>query len=194
MRLLLCNTPRELGFYCTVCVGLCTCKYMGLGQVESPSEIGKRQINSCTTTAATAHQTARRCKAPKCFATPVNPSKVPSTVHRLQLTWTQSPLASRSSRDPSSSQRAAMACVWPRTGIVPSLKKQVGDFCCVVPVTFGPRGWPVSINGTDPARLGADFSIARRMRSPADGTYDVSDSHPLSALQLFATRPGRTRR
>lgn len=155
VRLLLCNTPRELGFYCTVCVGLCTCKYMGLGQVESPSEIGKRQINSCTTTAATAHQTARRCKAPKCFATPVNPSKVPSTVHRLQLTWTQSPLASRSSRDPSSSQRAAMACVWPRTGIVPSLKKQVGNFS--LRGTCDLRASRLWLS-TDPARLGVDFS------------------------------------
>jgi hypothetical protein len=32
-----------------------------------------------------------------------------------------------------------MACVWSRTGIVP-LKRQVGNFGCAVPVTFGPQG------------------------------------------------------
>lgn len=153
------------------CIGLCMCKYMEHEVENLPTRYSTvLTANNCNNTSDSTW-----LQGAELHGYPGQP--IQGTIYRAQasasLDSISSPLASRFGRDQSSSHSVLL---WRAFGLErgssPSRSKSVN---------FLLRGtcdlWASRLClSTDPARLGADFSIARRMRSPADGTYDVSDS------------------
>ncbi|UKZ62192.1 uncharacterized protein TrAtP1_003447 [Trichoderma atroviride] len=150
--------------------------------------MGKRQINSCNinnnTSASTSLQGAQVHGDP---GQPILPSKSIHTVHRLQLPWTRSrPLASRSSRDPSSSQRAAT--VWRAFGLErgssPPPKKQVGPAAGRIKVgSLSTTFWATLLRLLHLASTPQLAQEHTRLLAPADG----ETTHRPSPASLLAT-------